>query len=212
MAVGPGQEIRTLLKKDVWDRPYFQDSRSGRNHFHLNDDNMWELHHDALATIELEDFRFVAEFLTDGAFGHRSPEGKDQMKESTAQCFSAWATGEKLGMDDMLEHIAEKVHYLDWDNEEVLTMAIMIYRSSSPVLHAHDMMRKWVSGLLAHHFWTYVKDEGIGNVFRKRMRMLPELERDVFIARAESLTRGAEVDSDLESDEDEAELMNDADL
>jgi hypothetical protein len=212
MAVGPDREIRTLQKKDVWDRPYFQDSLSGRNHFHLNAENMWELHHDQLATIDLEDFRFVAEYLTDGDFGHRSPEGKDQMKESIAQCVSAWITGEKLGIDDMLEHIAEKVQYLDWDNEDVLTIAIMIYRSPSPVLHAHESMRKWVSGLLAHHFWTYIKDEGIGHIFRKRLRMLPELERDVFVARAEILMRGAEIDSDQESDEYEQILPDDADL
>jgi hypothetical protein len=210
--VGPDLEIRTLQKKDVWGRSYFQDTRTGTNHFRLNEKNIWELHHPQLVNINHEDFQFIAEYLTDGRFGLRYPEGKEQMKESIAQCASAWETAEKLGMDDMLEHIAEKVHYLDWDNEDVLTIAIIIYRSSGPSLHAHGLMKDWIAEFLAHHFWTYIKDENIGHYFRKRLRLLPELERDVFVKRADSLTKGTEFDEDHESDEDAQELQDDADL
>jgi hypothetical protein len=207
--VGRNDEIRNFLKKDVWNRPYFQDSRTGVNHFRLAEDNTWELRHPQLAHIELDDFQFIAEYLTDGEFGLRNPEGPDQNKEAIAQCVSAWETAETLSMNDMLEHISEKVKFLEWDNEDVLTLAILVYRSSGPSLHAHEMMKDWISGFLAHHFWTYIKDEAIGHYFRKRLRRLPELERDVFEKRATSLRTGADLDEDVESDEgglDEDEL------
>ena len=201
MPVGSEGEIRTFQKKDVWNRPYFQDSRTGINYFNLNDDNIWELRHPKLAHVELEDFQFIAEYLTDGEFGLRIPDGPDQNKEAIAQCVSAWETSEKLSMDDMLEHIAEKVKFLEWDNEDVLTLAILVYRTSGASLHAHEMMKDWISDFLAHHFWSYVKDETIGHYFRKRIRRLPELERDVFVKRAESLKTGADPNKDIESDE-----------
>lgn len=199
--VGPDGEIRTFQKKDVWGRPYFQDSRTGINHFTLNDDNIWELRHPQLAHVQLDDFQFIAEYLTDGEFGLRNPDGPDQNKEAIAQCVSAWDTAEKLYMDDMLEYIAEKVGFLQWDNEDVLTLAILVYRTDGPSLHAHDMMKDWISAFLAHHFWAYIKDETIGHYFRKRLRRLPELERDVFEKRAASLRTGADPDEDVESDE-----------
>lgn len=208
--VGPNREIRTLQKKDLWDRPYFQDTRTGTNHFGLNADNTWELRHPQLVNIDSEDFQFVAEYLIDGDFGLRQPENQEQTKEAIAQCVSAWETGEKLGMDDMLEHIAEKIKFLEWDNEDVLTLAILIYRSSGPSLHAHEVMKDWVSSYLAHHFWVYIKDDTIGEYFRKRMRRLPELERDVFVKRAHSLTTGAEPDEDRKNDDDK--LENDDEL
>ena len=109
----------------------------------------------------------------------------------------------------MLEHVAEKVKFLEWDDADALTWGIIVYRSSGPVLHAHEMMREWIAGYLAHHFWSYIKDDTLHNIFRKRLRSLPELERDVFAKRAERLATGAEPDEDAESDEDE---LDDKDL
>jgi hypothetical protein len=194
----------------VWDLPYFRDSRAGTNHFILADDGIWELRHPQLAKINTEDFQYVAEFLTTKGFGVRQPETSEQTKMAIAECASAWQTAEKLNMDDLLEHIAQKVQYLLWDNEDVLTMAIIVYRTPGPTLHAHGTMRDWISSLLAHHFWAYIKDDNIGQFFRKRMRRLKELERDVFVKRAKFLTTGAEPDEDEESEEED--LGDDGDL
>jgi hypothetical protein len=203
VAIGPSEEIRTFQKQDIWNRTYFRDSRTGINHFTLNEDNTWELRHPQLAHIDIEDFRFIAEYLTNGEFGIRIPEGPNENKEAIAQCISAWEIGEKLNMDDLLEHIAEKVRFLEWDNEDVLMVAIVIYRTSGPSLHAHDTMRDWISSFLAHHFWTYIKDEDVGPYFRKRLRRLPELERDIFVKRAQTLITGTEPDDDEENNEGE---------
>ncbi|KAF2033730.1 hypothetical protein EK21DRAFT_98129 [Setomelanomma holmii] len=208
LRIGPNQEVHTLQKQVVWDRPYFRNTRTGTNHFTINQDNAWELCHPRLVHVETEDFQFVAEWLTDGEFGIRSPDDKEQTKEAIAQCVAAWEAAEKLDMDDMLEDIANKVKFFEWDNEDVLTLAILVYRSSGPRLPAHELMREWISSFLAHHFWIYIKDETIGNAFRKRVRQLRELERDILKKRSENLTTGIE-DTDQESDE---EQINDADL
>ncbi|KAH7077796.1 hypothetical protein BKA63DRAFT_439951 [Paraphoma chrysanthemicola] len=208
LRVGQNLDVLTLQKKDVWDRPYFKDSRGGLNHFILNEENTYELRHPGLAEIDVVDFQFVAEYLTVGEFGIRFPDDKEQAKEAVAQCVSAWESAEKLTMGDMLEHIAEKVKYIEWDNEDVLTLAILVYGSSGARLPAHDAMRDWISSYLAHHFWVYIKDDAITNPFRKRLRRLRELERDVFEKRTKHLTAGVE-DEDDESDE---ERINDEDL
>jgi hypothetical protein len=207
--VGRDHVVRNLPKAAVWDRPYFNDPRSGTNRFVFTDDNTWELRHPGLASMDLDDFQFIAEFLTDGDFGIRAAEGDDQNQEAIAQCVSAWEAGEKMGMNDLLDHIADKVNYLRWNLEDVLTLAIIVYRPPGLVMPANESLRGWISGYMAHHFWEYIKDENIGNYFRKRMRGMPQLERDVFIKRAGLLTSGAERDEDEESDEGE---LDDTDL
>ena len=199
--VGPEGVVYTFPAKDLWDRVYFRDARSGVNHFSLNDSNVWELRHPALPTIDAEDFRSVAEFFTDGAFGVRFPENQEQNKEAIAQCVGAWDTAERLRLNDMLEHIADKVNYLQWDNIDALAWATTVYDTGGPVLDAHTAMRNWASSYLAHHFWPYIRDKNLSSIFRKRLRTLPELERDVFEKRFENLKAGVEQDEDEESDE-----------
>jgi hypothetical protein len=220
--VGPDREIRTFQKKDVWDRSYFRDSRTGTNHFIINQNGMWELKYPRLDKVNIEDFQFVAEYLTDGDFGLRQPE-THQMKDAIAQCVSAWETANKLNMDDMLEHIAEKVKFLEWDNEDVLILAIMVYRAQGPLLDAHRDMRDWVSSYLDHHFWSCtsspstlynfwvvnrsrtfpdMKDDAIGPFFMKKLRLLDGLECDVLSKRAKRLAMGIEMDEDKESDDE----------
>lgn len=201
--------VRNLPKATVWDRPYFNDPRSGTNRFVFIKDNVWELRHPGLASMDVDDFQFVAEYLTDGGFGLRAAEDDDQNHEAIAQCVSAWDAGEKLGMNDLLDHIADKVNYLRWGIEDVLTLAFIVYRAPGLPLPASETLREWISGYMAHHFWEYVKDDNIGNYFRKRIRGMPQLERDVFVKRAALLTSRAEMDEDQESDEGE---LDDTDL
>ncbi|KAH7400568.1 hypothetical protein DE146DRAFT_612058 [Phaeosphaeria sp. MPI-PUGE-AT-0046c] len=202
IAVGPDREIRTLLKNHVWNRPYFREPRSGLNHFTLKDDNIWELNHPELAKLDLADFQFLAEYLAEGEFGLRYPEGPEQTKEVIAQCVSTWEMGDKLGMYDLLEHIVEKVQYFEWDNTDVLIFAVIVYRTPDQPTPAHESMRDWLSGYLAQHFWTYIRDDTIGPLFRQRLKAIPDLERQVFEKRTAMLVSGAELDEDGESDGD----------
>ncbi|KAH3917940.1 hypothetical protein HBI56_178370 [Parastagonospora nodorum] len=203
LVVGPTSEVRRLPMNAVWDRPYFQDSRTGINYFRQNEDGIWELHHPQLASITIDDFRFVGEYMEVERFGIRVPDTFEENKEAIAQCVAAWEAAEKLGMDDMLDHIANKVKYLEWDNEDMLIMATFVYRSRDVTLPGHTTIRDWAAKALAQHFWTYIKDANIGSLFRKLLRSLPELERDLFMRRATSLGTGVEMLEDQESDEDE---------
>jgi hypothetical protein len=55
-----------------------------------------------------------------------------------------------------------------------------------------------------------LKDDAIGPFFLKRLRLLDELECDVFAKRAKLLTMGIELDEEKESDDEI--LGNDTDL
>lgn len=203
IVVGPDHEVRTLLKAHLWDRPYFRDFRSGLDRFRLTEDNIYQLDHPELAKLDPADFQFLAEYLTDGDFGLRNPlEGPEQTKEAIAQCVSAWEAGDKLGMFDLLEHIVDKVQFFEWDNADVLILAVIIYRTPDPPTTAHEDMRNWISSYLAQHFWTYIRDETMGHLFRRKLRAMPELEREVFEKRAVMLATGAELSDDEGSDGD----------
>jgi hypothetical protein len=202
--------VLNLPKEDVWNRLYFRNAGSGTNRFDYTEGGAYVLRHPALASITTDDFQYVAEYLAVEEFGIREPFTPEEVKIACAQCISAWESAEKLGMDDFLDHIAKKVGFLAWDHAEVLAMAIIVYRGRGAVLCAHERMREWASGYLAQHFWALTKDPEIGSIFRKRLRKLPELQRDVFVKRAQNLVAGTEQDEDQESDEDD--LDSDEDL
>lgn len=204
IAVGPDGEVRTLLKIHVWDRPYFRDPLSGIERFKFNEaDGTYEVEYPELSKLDPADFQFLAEYWTDGDFGVRNPEGPDETKEAIAQCVSAWEAADKLGMFDLLEHIVGKIQFYEWENADVLILAVIIYRSPHEPTEAHQNMRNWISSYLAQHFWTYVRDETMGHLFRRKLKALPELEREVFEKRAVILAAGEDMSDDEGGDDDE---------
>ncbi|KAH8732366.1 hypothetical protein GQ44DRAFT_602102 [Phaeosphaeriaceae sp. PMI808] len=209
VVVGPEHEIRKFHAEILFKRPYFRDQRTGINFFELNQKGIYELRHPQLNNIHVDDFQFVAEFLTSGGFGIRQAEGDVQTQEAIFQCVSAWEAAEKLGAHDMLYHIAVKVQTLAWDDDNLLALANVVYRSSGPAVHAqeelkdaHTELKEWISETLAHRFWAIIDDKTIGKRFRRRLKRFPELERNVFSQRAQRLTMGAEMVEDAESDDD----------
>lgn len=198
-----GGEVRTLLKAHVWDRPYFRDPLSGTDRFRFNEeDDVYDLAYPELTKLDPADFQFLAEFWTDGDFGLRNPEGPEQTKEAIAQCVSAWEVADKLGFFDLLEHIVEKVQFYEWDNVDVLILAVIIYRSPHEPTEAHLTMRNWISGYLAQQFWSYVRDETLGHLFRRKLKAIPALEREVFEKRAVMLASGDDLSDDEGGDDD----------
>lgn len=127
-----------LMKHNIWDRTYFRDTLSGSNYFEPVGDNTWELVHPRLAEILPEDFRLAAEFLSDSSFGIRDPETEEQVAEAFVECITAWKTAELLSMDDLLEHVVEKVRSArPWcDPFNVMLFACFIYTNDVP-LKAH---------------------------------------------------------------------------
>lgn len=177
-----------LLKYHIWERPYFRDALSGRNYFEPIGDHTWELVHPRLVDISPEDFRMVAEFLSDGDFGIRDPETEEQVAETFAECMAAWKTAELLSMDDLLDRIVEKIRATRpwWDLWNVMAFACSIYQSDVP-LQAHDELKALFSGYIADLFHIYLGDDHLNDTFLARLRQLPELERDVLTKRVVQL-------------------------
>lgn len=169
-----------LLKHHIWDRTYFRNTLSGRNYFEPVGDNTWELVHPRLAEISPEDFRLAAEFLSDGSFGIRDPDTEEQVAEAFAECMSAWKTAELLSMDDLLEHIVEKVRSTRpwWDLFNIMLFACFIYTNEVP-LDAHNDLKSLLSDFIAEHYDIYVEDDVLRAEFMTRLKQLPELKRDV---------------------------------
>lgn len=182
-----------LMKKHVWDRNYFRDFMSARNHFNPIGDNTWELVHPELDKISPEDFTFVAEFLSDGSFGIRDPDDPEQFAEFFAQCMSTWRAAEKLGMDDLLNHIVEKVYaaheerYL-WDLWNPVVFACSIYRSDI-ALDAHTELKALLSEFIAEYFHAYLDDDYTSGILLTQLKQLPDMERDIMRKRADRLER-----------------------
>jgi hypothetical protein len=181
VSVGDPAEIFMLPKPDVWNRPYFQDERTGINYFDLNDQGMWVLKHPKLATMSSEDFGFIAEYLGSGDFGHRFPENEEQIEESFGQCISTWVTADLLGMNDLLDDITEKMEHRisPWPLWDVMAFACYVYGYTSVLLPAHDKMKALLADSMAEHYWIYIDDEHLSGQFLERLRELPELERDI---------------------------------
>jgi hypothetical protein len=182
-----------LLKHHLWDKPYFRDALSGRNYIEPIGDKTWELVHPRLIDIAPEDFRWVAEYLSDGDFGHREPETEEETADTFAQCMSAWRTAELLDMDDLLDHIVDKIRASQpwWDLWNVMAFAVSIYQSEV-ALQAHEELKALFSDYIAELFYIYLEDDHLSGTFTARLKQLPELERHVMKKRVAQLERRAQ--------------------
>ncbi|KZM18270.1 uncharacterized protein EKO05_0005135 [Ascochyta rabiei] len=174
-----------LMKCHVWERPYFRNAVSAHSYLTPIGENTWELEHPRLSDILPDDFKLVAEFLSDGDFGHRLPQDEEQVAETFAQCISAWESAELLSMDDLLDHIVEKTRKTQpwWDMVNVMVFACSVYQSEMS-LQAHDEMKALLSEYIADFFYVYIGDDHLSGHFLARLQQLPELERDVFEKKA----------------------------
>lgn len=178
-----------LMKQHVWNRPYFQGDRlSGRNYISPAGEKTWELTHPQLVNISPQDFRYAAEFLSDGDFGLREAEEEDQISESFAQCMSAWDVADKLGMDDLLNHIVEKIRAMRgmWDLWDVMEFACLIDENEIS-LNAHDELKGEFCEYIAEVFYVYLEDEDLSGSFLTRLKEHPGLEQGILVKRTEIL-------------------------
>lgn len=183
-----------LPKHYLWNRPYFRGALSGKNYIEPIGDNTWELVHPRLRDITPEDFRWAAEYLSDGDFGHRESETEEEVTETFAQCMSAWRTAETLDMDDLLDHIVDKISVSQplWDLWNVMAFAVSIYQSEV-ALPAHDRLKALFSEYIAELFYVYLEDDHLNGTFTARLKQLPELERDVLNKRLARLEYQAQL-------------------
>ena len=207
MYVGPDSEERTLQRSHVWDRPYFQDQRTGIMHFELKE-GQWLLSHPRLAEIDPEDFDLVAEWLESGQLGHKHPEGEEEVQEAFAQNISAWETALKLGMTDLLDHIVDKLERLaPWDMWDIMAFACHVFEETpgGSCLPVQERMKDLLATELAQNFWIYIEDEHLSAGFIQRLKDLPELERDIYERRTAAINARLHAEGNEGDEEDEVE-------
>ena len=140
-----------LIKK----KPYFSASNLG---FLTSIGKSWEFKKRCLKEMDPEDFRLIIEYLESGQFGHQVVETDDQRLELLAQCGAAWSVADLLGMEDLLEHIVNKInHATPWEPEEVLILADLVYETPEALsLQAHTDMKDMLAEFVARNFVDYI--------------------------------------------------------
>lgn len=204
--VGEEESELVLPMSCVWSRPYFRDARAGVMHFTLNENKLWELAHPGLSEIEPDAFAFAAEFLESGEFGLKVPVGQSENKEAFAQCMSAWATADTLGMIDMMDHIVDKLkERIELDLWDMMVFACRFYEDMDVSLPAHDRLKDFLATYLAKNFWIYIRDDHLSSVFIDRIQALPELEHDIYVRRTLALTQQLQSDDEDQDDSEDGE-------
>lgn len=186
----------------MWDRSYFRDAKQGLLLIDYNEQGLWELKHPALVDIEPADFAFVAEFLESDGFGHRYPQEGEETNEAFAQCVAAWIAAEKLGMWDMMEHVAEKLKGIEPEMLEVLVFCRHVYAEDATSL-SQDYVRDYLAVYITNHWWEYWGDDHLRSNFMKLLQQFPQLDKDVIERRRPVLEERidqSQEDSDADMD------------
>ena len=140
-----------------------------------------------------DDFRFVAEFLQTGRFGYSVIDDENR-REALAQCAAAWEIGDRLGMEDLLEHIAEKLeHIRPWELEDAFIFATIVYMTPDALLDGHGRVKRLLTDFLAENFYDLAQRHG--NSFTDRLQKVPELERDIHLKMVEWAEQKMSVDA-----------------
>ena len=208
--VGADKEQHFISKRSVWDRPYFRDPTCGVMCFEMDDDDLLELVHPGLANIDPVDFAHVAQYLENEVFGVQRTTTQDKTQQAFAEIVSAWHTAENLGMTDLMEHIVDKLGRLGpWGLFEVLAFACDQYKADGSPFPAQDQLKDFLATNLAQHYWVYVQDMTLSDIFIRRLQDSPEMERDILHRRLAALDLRLDEETDVEQeDEGEEEQVN----
>lgn len=125
-----------------------------------------------------EDFKFVAQFLSTGQFGH-SVITEDTRADVIAECAAAWPIADRMVLEDLLDHIVEKLQKAQpWQPEETWILALMVYETSDTLLKAYTTMKEMLAASLADNFYDMILRHGQG--FLGPLQEIPELKRDIY--------------------------------
>ena len=96
-------------------------------------------------------------------------------------------------MDDLLNHIVEKIHAVHearhlWDLWSPVVFGSSIYRSDI-ALDAHTKLKALLSEFIAEYFHAYLDDDYTSGILLTQLRQLPDMERDVLRKRVDRLER-----------------------
>lgn len=184
--VGPNQEVFYILKSEIDRRQYFANNTLGANWMVKVGKNKWSFQRPCLQNIDPDDFRRVAEYLSTEKFGLQIIENTDQKDEAFAECFSVWGIADSLVIEDLLDHIVQKMETLKpWGQLEVLAFADEVYKTEDAPLLAYRMMKDALSRFVADHYLEYLRNHL--TAFGERLVQIPEFLDDVHRERGKIL-------------------------
>ncbi|KAF2644991.1 hypothetical protein P280DRAFT_504463 [Massarina eburnea CBS 473.64] len=197
--VGPERSRFEILSTKVFSRRYFALTHHGR--MVPKGKEGWTINLPSLSECDPTDFKLAAQYLDDDEFGIRiiTDENRD---EAFAECVSAWDIADKLSMEDLLEHICDKMEYVGpWSSAEVLVFVELVYRTPGTPLDGYARMKDMLTEYIADNYYALMRDNHAA--MTRRLKMFPELERDVMKKVMERAQRRIEVEEAEEWEVDE---------
>jgi hypothetical protein len=194
--IGPDKVQFLIPRHEIKRREYFEVIH--HKYEQPKGETTWAVVMPCLATIEPDDFQFVAEFLSTGNFGIRVVD--DSNRDSVmAQCIATWDVADQLGIQELLDLIVTRAQAaMPWSTEEVTYFSGVVYRVDGSVFGAHVEMKKLLAGYIADNFWDMV--ENFGRAFTDDLKQIPELERDIFARLRDDAEKKVEAEAEVEMD------------
>ncbi|KAJ4304999.1 hypothetical protein N0V90_000527 [Kalmusia sp. IMI 367209] len=179
--IGKEREPFFIPLAEVQKRPYLSNDKIGC--LTTMEDGTYRINLPCLEEFHRDDFGFVADFLQTGRFGYSVIDDENR-REALAQCAAAWEIGDRLGMEDLLEHIAEKLEQLrPWELEDAFIFATIVYMTPDALLDGHERVKRLLTDFLAENFYDLARKHG--DSFTYRLQKVPELERDIHLKMVE---------------------------
>jgi hypothetical protein len=173
--VGAQDEEFLIPKSEVDKLPFLSDAKIGC--MATMDDGTSRLDLQCLTDFDPEHFRFVAEFVSTGQFGH-SIVNEQTRGVVLEECAAAWPIADRIVLEDLLDYIVNKVQQVQLRWDEAWFLALMVYKTSGTPLVAYKLMKDLLVETIADNFLYYVYQHG--DQVTGPLRGLPELQRDVY--------------------------------
>ncbi|KAF1978340.1 hypothetical protein BU23DRAFT_498278 [Bimuria novae-zelandiae CBS 107.79] len=175
--VGEGEQEQEFLvpKAEIEKRPSLSHAQIGC--MTTAEDGTPQLDLPCFRQFDPEDFRYVAEFLSTGTFGHTSVDESNR-DDVFVECAAAWPIADRLVLEDFLDLIVVKVRQTrPWHFEESWALAKIVYQEEGSALDAYVAMKEMLAESIAENFYTMALQ--LGAEFLGPLQQLPELRRDV---------------------------------
>lgn len=202
--VGPDDEEFIVPRESIKTRPYFRDVQALEN-------EVWVIRRNFYRAIDPEKFKWIADFLSTGDFGHRIPTEDSERKELTdeskqdifLECAEAYEVAKEVVMDDLIDLILEKLQSIKpWSPLVALSFATIIFQEPTDAScrsEAEENILKTFGNYLAKRFWYF--NENHYTSWKERMTRYPGMAREVYTILAEKAHRKLQESQDEEGSE-----------
>lgn len=174
--VGAHNDEFLIPRAEIERLPFLSDAKIGC--IAVMEDGTSRLDLQCLTEFDPDHFRFVAEFLSTGQFGH-TVINEETRQAVLEECAVAWPIADRIVLEDMLDYIVTKVQQAqlrEW--EEAWVVGLTVYETSGTPLGAYKLMKELLVKVIATNFLEKVYE--YGDEIIGRLRDLPELQRDVY--------------------------------